>query len=64
MDRLQRDFSTLQAQGIDLTSWGEGGLDGHIDIAVKHLSPGIEKWLRDRYGAIVGTVQQGSAGVG
>jgi hypothetical protein len=33
---------SLQAQGIDLTGWGEGGLGGHVDITVKHLAPDIE----------------------
>jgi hypothetical protein len=61
MDRLGHDFQSLHAQGIDLTSWAEGGLDGHVDITVRHLTPDFEKRLRDRYGAIIGTVRQGEA---
>lgn len=64
MDRLAADRQTLHAQGIDLVEWGEGGLDGHVDITVSHLTPEIERRLRSRYGAILGGVQQGTAGFG
>lgn len=59
MDRLQHDFSTLHAEGIDLSSWGEDQMTGRVDVTVMHVSSDIAQRIRHRYGAIIGTIGEG-----
>ena len=59
MDRLQHDLSTLHAEGIDLSGWDEDQITGRVDVTVVHLTSDIAQRIRQRYGAIIGTIGEG-----